>query len=533
MGRLSTNAERAVAHDRLAGREREAKEADLIPEAWTIGARLSSLVKRFPDRVALELGTERVTGASLILGARDLGATLDGLPDHGTEPVVAILGQSGVARIRGLVGAWLAALAVAPLDPDQPPTALGRAIADLRPRALLVDGSALATAAELRGFLPPGTTIVLHDGTSARALLGGDTDVRVVVVERRAGARWTAPDARPDAGAAHFHVDSRDGGRWVLRSHAALLADVDRHATRLGLEPGERVSHLHALSGHRGLVDLLLPWSVGGTACAPGAEAALQGARWLRTARLGVLRLTPTRLRTLAAAGALNEASLRGIRAVVLEGEGFRGEDVAPLVAAAPRAVIESVYGRTELGSALLVHSIQPGQGLAVRELSPIGLALPGVRVSVVGPQGRRVEPGETGLLVVQGPDGAPVHTGDRVRVEPGRGVCHRGRGDDLVQLGGRRVSLDRLEQVIAELAGAPAVAVAWPLAGPGSATGWVAFVETGSLDTAGVRRSARAQLPRDLLPGELLAVPGLPRLPGGSGDRVRLTRFLAARDMG
>jgi len=505
----------------------------VIPPAPTIGERLSALVERAPDRVALELGTERVTGASLVLGARDLGATLDALPERGAAPVVAVLGQPGVARIRGMVGVWLAGLPVAPLDPDLPAVALARALAGLRPRALVVDGSALALAAELRGSLPPGTVLVVQEGTSARVLSGGEADPLVVTVERRSGARWTLPKVRPDVAAAHLHVDSREGGRWVVRSHAALLADVDRHATRLGLEPGERVSHLHALSGHRGLVDLLLPWSVGGTACAPGAEAALQGARWLRTARLGVLRLTPTRLRVLAAAGDLDEGSLRGVRAVVLEGEGFRGADVVPLVAAAPRATIESVYGRTELGSALLVHPVQPGEVLAERTFSPLGLALPGVRVSVVDSSGRPVQRGETGLLVVQGPDGAPVHTGDRVRVEPGRGLCHRGRADDLVQFGGRRVSLDRLQGVVAAAAGAPAVAVAWPLAGPGSATGWVAFVETDVLDTAGVRRTLRAQLPRDLLPGELLAVPGLPRVPGGSGDRARLTRFLAARDMG
>lgn len=495
-----------------------------------IRSRLLALVERAPDRVAVEHGPDRMTAASLVLGSRDLAATLDGLPGADSDAAVAILGLPGLARIRGLVGCWLAGLPVAVLDPGQPEPRLGTALGRLQPRALVVDATALARVAGLVRFLPDGVPVVLHDGASGRALGTWRDRTPLMVVPRRAGAAWSTSDSPLQGTAAHVWVDTASGGGWVERSHSALLEDCDRHIVRAEVQPRDRVSRLHRLSGHRGLTDLLIAWSVGGTSSSPGTEVALQGGTWLRTARVAVLRLTPSRLRSMESAGALTEAAFRGVRSIVLEGEGMRGRDIATLRRIAPKATIDSIYGRTEIGSALLGHRLQPGPVLEDAAFVPLGRALPGIGVAVVDGRGSRVARGQAGWLAFAGASGEPIQTGDRVRVESGRGLCHLGRGDDLVKMRGRRVALGPVGDAIGDIAGAPTVAVAWPLSAPGAALGVVAFVQTDALDTDAILEEARRHLPRDLVPGELLAVPGLPRLEDGSVDRARLTRFLARR---
>jgi acyl-coenzyme A synthetase/AMP-(fatty) acid ligase len=326
-------------------------------------------------------------------------------------------------------------------------------------------------------------------------------------------------------------VTRGDGGRWVARTHGDLLEDVDRHAARYRVRAAARVSHLHDLDGHRGIVDLLLPWSVGGTACSPGPDGDLVA--WLRDARVSLLRLTPSQLRALDAAGALDAAVLRTVLAVVLEGEGHRGRDVAHLREAAPEALIESVFGRTEAGSSLLVHRVQPGPVAPPGAPTPLGLPFDGVRLAIVDGAGFPVQPGTPGQLAVASSRGQVVRTGDRVKAVKGLGVRHLGRADDMVQLRGRRISLDAVGAVISELAGAPAVVVGWPMAAPGSAQGLVGFVQAESVDAAPVLAAARERLAGGLVPAGLLAVPGLPRLADGRPDRVRLMKYLASRARG
>jgi acyl-CoA synthetase (AMP-forming)/AMP-acid ligase II len=488
------------------------------------------MAERWPDRVALAVGKERATAAALLIAAKGVAATVQRLPQRRAAPVLAVLCRPGLVGVQGLVGGWLAGLAVAPLDPDLPPGLMAEAIRALSPRALFVDAGSTAVLPKLLPELPAHMPVVLPDAAAARTVRGVGERTPIVAVERRAGTGWQLSPARPGDTAAHLWLTRRGGGDWVARSHADLLSDVDRHAARHGVRGGDRVSHLYPLSVHRGLVDLLLPWSVGGTACAPDPDAGGRIAAWLREARMSILRLTPTRLRAFEAVGALTPAALATVRAVVLEGEGHRGKDVATLRGAAPEAVIDSVFGRTETGSAVLVQRVQPGPVSGDHEPTPLGRPFPGVKVAVTDAQGRPVAPGSPGMLVVAGPGGAVVRTGDRVRAEKGRGLVHLGRVDDMVQLNGRRVSLDTVGRVLGTLAGAPVAVVGWPLGAPGSAQGLVAFVQADSVDADAILHAARAQLPRGLVPAELLAVPGLPRRADGGPDRLRLTRFLAGR---
>ena len=104
----------------------------------------------------------------------------------------------------------------------------------------------------------------------------------------------------------------------------------------------------------------------------------------------------------------------------------------------------------------------------------PIGGACAHVNLGVVSPDGRQVEPGETGELVIRGPSlmegywklpertaqalrpepfgelltDVAYHTGDLVRVRPDGAIEIIGRGDRRVKERGNLVDLDAIEQL-------------------------------------------------------------------------------------
>lgn len=496
----------------------------------TLDARLRGLAEKWPDRVALEIGNERTTYAALLATGKAVAGTLQGLPKWHREPVVVVLGRPGAARVHAMVGAWLAGLVVAPIDPDLPPAVLAGAIKDLQPQAICVDDTCLSTLPAILPELPSGLAVLVENAQSVRPVEALGHGNPVHAIDRRAASRWRLGGARDADVAVHFWLTKGGGGTWVPRSHGDLLEDADRHIARYNVRPGERVSALHDLDGHRGVIDLVIPWSIGGTACAPDPAAPGGAVAWLRRARLTLLRLTPTRLRQLETLKAVTPQTLGTLRVVVLEGEGHRGKDVVGLRAAVPEAVIDSVFGRTEAGSALLVHRVQPGPHRADNDPVPLGRAFDGVRLAVVDPAGFPVKPGTPGLLAFATSRGQVVRTGDRVKAVRGLGLKHLGRGDDMIQLDGRRVSLDTVGNAIEAVTGSAAVVVGWPMAAPGSAQGLVGFVQAGQVDAGAVRAALRERLPKSLVPAELLAVPGLPRREDGGPDRVRLMRFLAGR---
>lgn len=111
------------------------------------------------------------------------------------------------------------------------------------------------------------------------------------------------------------------------------------------------------------------------------------------------------------------------------------------VVARHPGVTLVEVFGSTETGGIALRHSAQE------RTWSP----MPGVTVTE-----------DAGQLVVDSPFAPerPYRTNDRVTLEQSGRFLHLGRVDDVVKVGGRRVSLGAIEARIGELAGVDDVKV-------------------------------------------------------------------------
>jgi acyl-coenzyme A synthetase/AMP-(fatty) acid ligase len=202
------------------------------------------------------------------------------------------------------------------------------------------------------------------------------------------------------------------------------------------------------------------------------------------------------------------------------------------------------MYGQTEATARL---SYLPPER-AEDKRGAIGIAIPGVELQVVDEQGRPVAVDEVGHLVARGDNVTPGYldepeetrailhdgwlwTGDLARRDGDGYLFHQGRAKEILKIGGHRVSLVEIEQVIAEH---PHLLEAAVVGAPDSLMGEVplAFVVCRpgrSVPEADLRAFCRARMPAYRVPVRFTAVETLPRNESGKLLRAELTRRVGA----
>jgi acyl-coenzyme A synthetase/AMP-(fatty) acid ligase len=243
------------------------------------------------------------------------------------------------------------------------------------------------------------------------------------------------------------------------------------------------------------------------------------------------------------------------LRVSLFCGEPLPAETASAWQAAAPNSVVENLYGPTELTIACLWYrwdeAISPGQ--SVNGIVPIGRPFDGLGAAVVDDELRTLPAGESGELVVCGPQitpgywrdpaktaeqfvelpGAPFpaerfyRTGDRVRRLQSGDYVYLGRTDHQIKVMGFRVELGEIEAcLLSEPNTVEAVAVGWPVR-DGSAEGIVAFVSGAGVDLDWTRKEARRRLPDYMVPKDIRIIEAMPLNPNGKIDRKVLAATL------
>src|SRR5262249_11611492 len=156
----------------------------------------------------------------------DLSLTM--APHVGPGHRVALLLPDDAAFAAALLAATRVGGVVAPLDTSSPVHELASRLAELDPAALVTDGSRIASAIAATSDLPePPALVLLHDG-------GAD------VIERRATpARALASDDSPPLLQLVAHAPGHR--RYVVRSHAQVLAELKALRAALGVQMGDRI----------------------------------------------------------------------------------------------------------------------------------------------------------------------------------------------------------------------------------------------------------------------------------------------------
>ena len=235
----------------------------------------------------------------------------------------------------------------------------------------------------------------------------------------------------------------------------------------------------------------------------------------------------------------------------------FCGETLAPETASQllerfPQAEVWNTYGPTE--ATVATTSVRITR--AVLEMwspLPVGAAMPGTRVVILGENGGRVSDGERGEIVIAGPNVSPGYlgrddltakaffdlggarayrTGDWGRERAGQ-IFFEGRRDSQVKVNGYRIELGDLE---ANLRALPEIAdaVVLPVEKHGRIDALAAVVvlavgKSGSdfAFTAQLKTRLGERLPAYMIPRKFLYVDAFPMTANGKADRRKLAELL------
>jgi amino acid adenylation domain-containing protein len=363
---------------------------------------------------------------------------------------------------------------------------------------------------------------------------------------------------RPRPGAdeiAYLLFTSGSTGRpkAVMVSHGNATHFVEMAVRRYRIDPEDRLSQTFDLTFDLSVFDMFVAWTAGACLCCPSEGQKILPATYILGDRLSVWFSVPSIGLSMSRLRMLRPDQYPGLRLVLFCGEALPVEVAEAWQRAAPNAIIENLYGPTELTVACTAYTWRPDASAAesVRGVVPIGEPLPGMQALVVDEHCQEVSPGEDGELLMTGPQLSlgyledPVRTmaafvqppgrkdvyyrtGDRVRrpAQAGEPMHFLGRFDGQVKVRGHRVEVGEVEAALRERPGVDgAVVLPWPVTAAG-ADGLVAFVSGRVLDPDDLERSVRERLPTYMHPSAVHVLSEFPLNQNGKVDR----RALASR---
>ena len=346
---------------------------------------------------------------------------------------------------------------------------------------------------------------VLHDtgagiGQRVPDLLAADT------LREHEAMPWRRPDR--EHAATLFTSGSTGAMRPWSKTFGQLLRETTTLAEVMGSDGVVTVAtvppaHLYGL-----LFSVLLPWSTGGalvrtTPFAPGAIAAA-----VRDTGARVLVSVPAHLR---ACTALEDGVLSDLDRIISSTAPMPAEIAKSLSRAHDVNVVEA-FGSTETG----------GIATRVQTEGPAWRPLPGVQVALEEASQRLVV--HSPFLHPDAPQ--PYVSDDVAQLTPdGLGFVHKGRADDVVKVGGRRVSLRAMASAalsVDAVEDAAATAVA-DTTGRGQRV--LLAVAGDGVDLSHVRDALAARFDASTLPRSLKHLQRLPREANGKLLRAELLR--------
>ena len=489
----------------------------------------------------------------------DVRSVAAGLTDLGVVrgDRVAVFLDKRIETVVSMLASSLAEAAFVPVNPVFKPRQVAHVVRDSGSVVLVTTERRWATlAAELE------TSDLRHVVLIDRAptVVGADPvvgDVTLHPYARLSDAHpVTGPSARPpdlDRAAILYTSGSTGSPKGVVLSHRNLVVGAESVSSYLGNTHDDVILSALPLSFDAGLSQVT-------TAMAVGAHVVLANYLVARDlialcARHQVTGLTcvPPLWIQLTDHTWPDEAT-RSLRYFANTGGRMPATTLKRLRDTFPGAEPFLMYGLTEAFRSTYLDPAQVDQ-----RGDSIGKAIPNAEILVLRPDGTPCQPGEEGELVHRGalvalgywndPErsaqrfrpvpGTPdwqaqelaVWSGDTVVADEEGFLYFVGRTDEMIKTSGYRVSPTEIEEAAYETGLVrDAVALGIPEEGLGHRVVLVAAGQVGRdvLDTAGLLKAIRRELPLYMVPAEVVVRDELPRSPNGKFDRVVLAAEVA-----
>ncbi len=434
----------------------------------TLTTLLQATAERTSDAPALAWKTARWSYAELAGAVSASAAFLQGCGrvkgDH-----IALLFRNSPHYVAAYYGALAAGCVTVPLNPHEHAQVLTRQMEHCQARMLLGDPahpewSAISELAQSNGVEVVEIPAEDDAGTLARYLrqMGG-----------AAAPQHSTQEA--DAIATIIYTSGTTGRpKGVMLSHVNLASNTASIVKYLGLRPDDR-----------GIAVLPFQFSYGNsvlhTHLAAGAELLLEDsiayphAVLQRLADRGVTGFSgvPSTFALLLSRCDLAAFDLSRLRYLTQAGGPMPKANILRLRAQLPNARLFVMYGQTEAAARL---SYLPPDRLDDK-LGSVGVAIPGVELAVLRPDGTGANPNEVGEIAAQGPNvmrgylkdpdatrealrGGWLHTGDLGHFDDDGFLYIDGRAVEMIKVGAFRVSPQEVEEAIAALPGVAEVGV-------------------------------------------------------------------------
>ena len=467
---------------------------------------------------------------------------------------VCLLMDRSIDAVIAMLAALKAGCAYVPIDPSAPALRIGRILATVAPRAIVVGAASLRRLDELwsLGAVEAQTPLVtlqeredpLPDGSVAfgpRDIADQETD--------------SPPSAGSEDDAAYIMFTSGSTGapKGPVISHANVRSFIDWAVGYFDVAPGDRHSWQPPLHFDLSTFDVYGGLAGGAEVhtVAPGTLMPRQIPEFIASHRLTQWFSVPSAM-AYASRSRERLGQLSDLRRVLWCGEVMPTSVLRDWMTRAPRARFTNLYGPTETTVASSYFAI-PSIPEPDDPPAPIGPACAGEELLVLDDSMNAASPGAIGEIYIGGAgvsggywrdetqtqaafvaDPRPqraaeviYRTGDLGRVAADGCVSFVGRTDTQIKSRGYRIELGEIEVALTRLPDvAESAVVALEVGGfEGTAIGCALSPRAGcELDPIVIRRRLGEQLPAYMIPTRWHVVDELPKNGNGKIDRRRLT---------
>jgi amino acid adenylation domain-containing protein len=326
--------------------------------------------------------------------------------------------------------------------------------------------------------------------------------------------------------------------KGVVHTHGSALSFIDWCSAEFAPTAADRFSSHAPFHFDLSILDLFLPIKHGAAVVLIGEEAGkqpLQLAGLIRDEELTVWYSTPSILRLLVEYGRLQPGSCLRLRLVLFAGEVFPMKHLHAVRALWPHPRYYNLYGPTET-NVCTYHEVPRDLPADQTEPLPIGRACSADELKLIGADGREVQGGDEGELLVSGGSvtlgywNRPQQTEKAFFIDPAKRSWYRtgdivadkgngvlrfiGRRDRMVKRRGYRVELGEIE---AALHRHPDIQEAAIVAAPDAESGvlikaFLACSGGGAPSIVELKQFCAGNLPLYMIPDRFHVLPELPK---------------------
>lgn len=512
-------------------------------------------VEAFGSRPAVEVSDDVLTYEELFEKSASLAATMVWHQTGGKPPLTAVFAYRSATAFAGILAALMRGHGYVPLNRTFP---IERTRAMLRRsgcRAMVVDAESEKQLDQILEGIDKRMLVVLPERQETRDLAARWPGHRFIGVgEFVSHERWRPVDVSLDSIAYLLFTSGSTGvPKGVMVAHRSVRHYIDFMTERFSITCEDRFSQMFDMTFDLSVSDLFVAWERGACVCCPSEKTLINPGRFINEKNITIWFSVPSTAVFMKRLGALKANAYPGLRVSLFCGEALPVEVVTAWSEAAPKSVIENLYGPTEVTIACTYYRWDPlcSPLEAAYGVVPIGEPFPGMRPLVVDDALDEVAPGRDGELLMSGPqlslgywndpiltaaafvkppgrDVVHYRTGDRVRRPVGKGpLLYLGRTDNQIKILGHRVELGEVEAVVREESGIEGVvALGWPK-NAGGAGGVEVFLQTDGPARPDLTQRVADRLPLYMVPRRYHFLVPFPLNASGKYDRKELTKRL------